>query len=485
MQGKKAYQEKLFMSFRLSDRVPEDNFYRRLNSTLDLKWLYKATKSYYGKEGQQSIDPVVFFKLILIGYFENLGSDRRIVNTVSMRMDTLLFIGYDIDEELPWHSTLSRTRQLYDKEVFKQLFQRVLTQCIDKGMVAGRRQAIDSVFIKANASMDSLVAKEILEDGLTYADTLCEQEAENKTKLNDKYRSTTDSDARVSTKSGKPSALNYLAQVSVDTGGHVITNIDVHHADKSDNQCFEEVLLQTKNNLTTNGLVIEEVLADTGYSSGAALQCLEDNNIEGYIPNKSGYKSEREGFVYDSVKDEFVCSQGAVLSFSARAPGKGGRYRKVYLSSKTDCSLCPLRAQCIGKSLTKKITVSEDSPLYDKMVRRLQTPKGKRMCRLRGSTVEPVLGTLVNFLAMKRVNTKGIEQADKCATMAASAYNLKKLMKFRESRPKTMIKVAQRAKIVQKPMFSSLYHVQREIEINAKHHFKSIQSRHTRFKQNL
>ena len=97
MQGKKQYSEQLFKSFQLSDRVPEDNFYRRLKELLDLRWLYAATKNYYGTEGQQSIDPVVFFKLILIGYLENLGSDRRIINTVSMRLDMLFFIGYDID----------------------------------------------------------------------------------------------------------------------------------------------------------------------------------------------------------------------------------------------------------------------------------------------------------------------------------------------------------------------------------------------------
>lgn len=159
MQGRKQHTEKLFLSFQLSDRVPTDNFYRKLKEMLDLKWLYKQTAKYYGSEGQQSIDPIVFFKLILIGYLENLGSDRRIINTVSMRMDMLFFIGYDIDEPLPWHSTLSRTRQLYGDDVFKQLFKQVLKQCIDKGMVAGKRQAIDSVFVKANASMDSLAEK--------------------------------------------------------------------------------------------------------------------------------------------------------------------------------------------------------------------------------------------------------------------------------------------------------------------------------------
>ena len=160
----------------MSERIPEDNFYRRLKDLLNLQWLYKETKKYYGSEGQQSIDPIVFFKLILIGYLENLGSDRRIINTVSMRMDMLYFIGYDIDEPLPWHSTLSRTRQLYGEALFKQLFKQVLKQCIEKGMVAGRRQAMDSAPVKANASMDSLKEKEVLQDGDDYTDELTSNE---------------------------------------------------------------------------------------------------------------------------------------------------------------------------------------------------------------------------------------------------------------------------------------------------------------------
>ena len=112
----------------------------------------------------RNIDPIVFLKLILIGYLENLGSDRRIIQTAQMRMDMLYFLGYDIDEELPWHFTLSRTRQLYSEEVFKQIFRKVLAQCIDKGMVSGKRQAVDSVPVKANASMNSLVRKEVLKE---------------------------------------------------------------------------------------------------------------------------------------------------------------------------------------------------------------------------------------------------------------------------------------------------------------------------------
>lgn len=482
MQGKKQYSEQLFKSFQLSQRVPEDNFYRRLKEILNLQWLYKETKKYYGTEGQQSIDPVVFFKLILIGYLENLGSDRRIINTVSMRLDMLYFIGYDIDESLPWHSTLSRTRQLYGEELFKKLFRQILKQCIDRGMVAGRRQAMDSAPVKANASMGSLKEKEVLEDGDDYTEELTSNEEEDasdkntvssarkksveqhhnwKAKAykdmpggtnersrfvsNHTHQSTTDKDARVSVKPGKPRQLNYLAQVSVDTAHHVITQIQSDYANKKDSQCFPSLLENTINNLKEEGLQIEAVLADGGYSSGEALQALEDNNIAGYIPNFGQYKPSREGFTYDKENDRYICSQGALLPFKKLKTTSLGYQVKVYRSSSKDCGNCALRSVCIGKSDFKKIDDTADKPLYDRMHARLQTLKAKRMKKLRSSTVEPVLGTLINYLSMRRVNTRGIRQANKCMLMSAVAYNLKKLLKWKERKVETAVIAMKRA----------------------------------------
>ena len=152
MQGTKDYQEKLFLNFRLSEYVPKDNFYRRLKETLDLSYLRQLTKKYYGSEGQKSIDTEVFFKLMLIGYLENINSDRQVLEIAKMRMDMLYFLGYALDEPLPWHSTLSRTRKLFGEDVFLELFRNILKLCIDKGMVSGKTQSVDSALIKANAS---------------------------------------------------------------------------------------------------------------------------------------------------------------------------------------------------------------------------------------------------------------------------------------------------------------------------------------------
>lgn len=490
MQGKKQYSEKLFTSFQLSDRVPENNFYRRLKEILNLHWLYAATKKYYGTEGQQSIDPVVFLKLILIGYFENLSSDRRIISTVSMRMDMLYFLGYDLDEPLPWHSTLSRTRQLYGEEVFKKLFGDVLKKCIDKGMVSGRRQAIDSVHVKANASMDSLTEKEILDDATLYASSLKEDDDDevnnngtDSNKDNDddsttvssaKHRrveqhhrwkekaykdmpgggekakflsnhthySTTDRDARIAVKPGKPRQMNYLGQVSVDTAHHVITCIESHYADKRDSQCLAAVVEHTLSNLAAAGLGVEEVLCDAGYSSGEALRYLEEKGITAYIPNFGQYKSEREGFTYHTEGDYYTCGKGARLEFKKIHSVHDYYAMRHYRSSSKDCKGCPLKSTCIGKSNEKKIEVSVDKPFYDRMHQRLQSAKAKRMKKLRSSTVEPVIGTLVNFLGMKRVNTRGLQQSNKCMLMAAVAYNLKKWMKFTARKANIQVQAA-------------------------------------------
>ncbi|MFT3918251.1 transposase [Cloacibacterium sp.] len=153
MQGRKHFTPQLFYELSLDMLVPEDNYYRKLLTELDLHFIYKSTQKYYGKEGQESIDPVVFFKILLVGYLNNINSDRQLIAFCSDSLSIRLYLGYDIHEQLPWHSTISRTRGLYGEEVFLNLFKQVLKMCVDKGMVRGKRQAVDSVFIKANASV--------------------------------------------------------------------------------------------------------------------------------------------------------------------------------------------------------------------------------------------------------------------------------------------------------------------------------------------
>lgn len=436
MQGKKDYSEKLFLSFQLSERVPQENFYRRLRKTLNLSYLRKITAHYYGTEGQKSIDTEVFFKLMLIGYLENINSDRKIIETAGMRLDMLYFLGYDLDEPLPWHSTLSRTRQLFGEEVFLELFRNILKMCVERGMVSGKTQAVDSAFIKANASMDSLVEREIQENSRHFFNKITKNEEDTKPqrsiKFNDNFVSTSDPDARVSQKPGKVPALNHLGIISVDTENHVICGATADFADKKDSDTVEKIVGQTIENLQDNNLQIEEIIADTGYSSGASYNYLENRNITAYIPPHGSYQPEKKGFTYIKEEDCYVCSQGKKLIFKGITENKDRKTaNRLYRTTTDNCRNCPLKKQCCNNKTYKSLSHSIDKAHYDMAHKLLTDKQGRRKMRLRSSTVEPVWGTLLHFRRLKKVYTKGNKLAGKQVLMAAAAYNLKKLLAFK------------------------------------------------------
>ena len=486
MQGHKNFQPKMMYQVNIEELVPADNFYRQLDRSLNLSFLRKETVKYYGTEGQESIDPVVFFKICLVGYLNNISSDRKLIQYCSNCLDIRLYVQYDIDESLPWHSTISRTRQLYGEEVFLSLFQKVLSLCVQKGMVRGKRQAVDSAFIKANASLDSLLERQVLEDVESYAKELNEgsefqinmageesqeqpestakngginklestNNSENysrpKSANNQKHFSPTDPDARMSVKPGKACQLNYYGQIAVDDAHHVITGAMADFADKRDSQCLPQILQQTINNLKQNEIKIEQVCADTNYSSGSALIFLEENKIDGYIPNIGSYKSTRDGFSYNLNLDQWECQRGnrAMLKFKGLRIDTNGYERKTYRSSQADCKNCPFLENCLNKNAkSKKIEESVDRPHYDKMHKKMQTRYAKRIGKIRSKTVEPVLGTLINFMNMKRVNTRGIKQVNKHVLMATMCYNLKKYLKANAKNTSTIV-VAMTQKIV-------------------------------------
>ena len=161
MQGKKPFLDQEGVRFRLSERVPPHNLYRRLAELVDWSFLYAETRALYSHTGQPSLDPVMFFKLVLVGRLENPVSDCCLVEHCTLRLDILLFLGYEVDEELPWHSTVSRTRQVFPATVFERLFDYVFAQCVAQGLVAGDTQAVDSALVKANASLETVREKQV------------------------------------------------------------------------------------------------------------------------------------------------------------------------------------------------------------------------------------------------------------------------------------------------------------------------------------
>lgn len=481
MLGQKDYQEKLFLSFSLSSRVPEDNFYRRLKNILDLQFIREMARPYYGTEGQKSIDPTVFFRIMLIGYLENMVSDRQLINHISMRMDLLYFIDYDIDEPLPWHSTISRTRKMLPNAIFEEAFDRILKLCVTSGLVAGHTQAVDSAYIKANASLDSLekkIPQESLNEHISKIKQVNDTDQEQPRRKAKKDRSTQDQktihstskqlkdldthqkwfakkeggplgsqnkqaqylsnkthyspvdpDARVAVKPGKPRQMYYMSSMSVDASSHVITHMRANYADHKDSLNLVDLVRQTQNRLKKNQLRMDTLLADAGYSNGENYKYLEDQNIEAYIPLHGQYEGTRKGFTYEPDQDRWRCSQGKYATMRKIRYQKN-HPEKHYLTKRSDCKGCPLAGKCIGKSHEKRIRITLYKEYYDRALVRAKSSRARHFKTLRQSTVEPVFGSLINHLGMRKINTRGIENANKLMLMAAMAYNLKKYMKF-------------------------------------------------------
>ena len=474
MQGRKDYTEKLFLSFQLSNRIPKENLYRRLRETLDLSFLYKDTKELYGKTGNPSIDPVVFFKLLITGYLENITSDRKLVEHCCMRMDVLYFLGFDIDEDLPWHSTISRTRQLYPESLFGTLFNKVFALCVDSGMVSGHAQAVDSAPIKANASMESVVPKmpatsignhlkKVSEEnggttkkhGKTVSPARVSAPAHELKRVEKHHRNLRDNpvgpagashkkarllsnkthynphdpDARISVKPGKARKLNYHCSMAVDTAEGVISHIQADFADGRDSQYLTDISLQVQNRLRKNELIMTDLLADAGYSNGSNYNFLEQGKVTGWIPVFGKYKPEIEGFPYNKEKDEYSCPMNRPLPFKGFHTNRDGSVLKSYWAAPKDCKACPMKSQCAPNTKSKKITRTVYDEQYLRAYGRQHSKRVKQMKLLRQSTVEPVFGSLTQFYGLRKIGVLGKDGAHKVMLMAAIAFNLKKYLK--------------------------------------------------------
>ena len=467
MQSKKHFTDKVVTRFRLSERVPAHTFYCQLAELVDWTFLYEETQGLYSHTGQPSLDPVVFFKLVLVGRLENLISDRRLMEHCALRLDILYFLGCEVDEELPWHSTVSRTRQLFPATIFERLFDHVFAQCVAAGLVAGDTQAVDSAPVKANASLQSVVPKQVAGSSApSLADPtsdscpvpapgssimapahqlryLATHQATRATQApgaqhpkarllsNKTHYSPTDPEARISSKPGKARALNYLCRLAVDTAKGIISHVQADFADSRDSVYLSVLTQRIQQRLTANDLQVHNLLADTGYSTGSNDACLEQRGITPWIPVHGLYKPETEGFPYDPQADRFTCPAGKHVTFQKYTTDANGSWQKMYRAIYQDGKQCPRKPICVPKSQCRQITRSAYDAAYRRALTRQRSPQGQRLKRLRHSTVEPVFGSLIHHYGLRRISMRGKAGAHKAMLLAAMAYNLKKLLKHR------------------------------------------------------
>jgi transposase len=445
-QGRKHQPEpSLFVAgTELYRHIPRDHFYVRLDRSLDLAFIYDLTRPLYAEtRGRPSLDPVVFFKAMLVGFFENVVYDTELEYRIADSLTLRKFLGYALDERTPDESTLRKTRQKMPEAVFDQVFRKVLDQCQAAGLLKGRVVGTDSTQIDANASMDSLKHKTL---GCTYeayvlalrrqdqpdasredAKTADQKRGAGKASNRD-WESCTDPEARVMQHNDGHTHLSYRVDTTVDLETGVIVTAGAELADVSDQADFLLRVDEAEMALAERGLELTVVVADKGHHSGENLAGLEERGLVGLISSprrESGAPGfQRVNFIYDPETDTFRCPAEKTLRRQKNREAVSQRYR----ARGSDCRECPHFGVCTqspaGRSLS--VPVHEEVLLANR--ERVHAAENRPLLSIRRQRGEAPFGYFKGYGGLRRFAGRGLNYAQKKTLIAATGWNLLRLL---------------------------------------------------------
>lgn len=292
-------------------RSPGHVFYVKLNELLAEAgfdpWVETLCRPYYAETGRPGIPPGIYFRMLLVGYFEGIGSQRGIAWRCADSLSLRKFLGMAANEESPDHSSLSVIRERLPHEVHEAVFEWVLTLAREKKMLNGKTLGVDSTTLEANAAMKSIVRKDTGEDWQAYLTTLMreagaigpedkptveelkrfDKSRKNKTVSNEEWESPTDPDSRITKMKDGTTHLAYKAEHAVDLETEMIVAAEIYHADQSDTCTLEDTVNMAQLHLRESGsdVDVQEAVADKGYHSNEVLETFaEETPYRTYIP---------------------------------------------------------------------------------------------------------------------------------------------------------------------------------------------------------
>ena len=349
------FQPKLFYHHvNLEKRVPHSHILRKIQGTIDFDFIYREVKDTYGDNGNVSVPPPVILKMMLLLVLYNVRSERELMATIPLRMDWLWFLGYDLDDEIPNHSVLSKARARWGVNAFKGFFERIVWQCVEAGLVDGSKLFLDTSLIDADASNNSVVdthsLKRYLKRGYRQLETrLDDLGAQKTTPANSRFISTTDPDASVTRQGSGKSKLRYKTHRSVDPHCEVITATKVTPGSTDDGEVLGEMVAIHEDNTQRS---VDTVVADSKYGTIDNFLLCHDLGIMAHIPSLeethrgSGRQKgifPKEAFSYHPDTDTFTCPAGHLLK---RRHYHKKRNHYEYKAPSERCARCELREHC-------------------------------------------------------------------------------------------------------------------------------------------
>jgi transposase len=456
----------------LEELVPPTHFYRHLEAKLDLSFVRDWTQGLYAERGRPSIDPVVFFKLQLVMFFEDIRSERKLIETVWLNLAHRWYLGYTLDEALPDHSSLTRIRQRLGIEIFQRFFEQVVDLCQQAGLVWGRELYFDATKVEANAGIPSLIPR-FYYDATTHVADLFQDEADAPSqadtalpagivplptdpagvpaegdppwrlleerrldphrpshrgyrRTNDFRVSPTDPDASPMWDWGAI-RLGYHDHYVVDGGKRrIILAALVTPADVMESQAMRDLLWRV---CFRRKIWPHSVTGDAKYGTTENIVAIEDAGIRAYVPlTDFAHRTDfygQDDFVFDPERDEYRCPEGQILRRYATKRTEGV---VAYRGEAAVCNACPVKAQCTTSNHGRKVQRSFYVDYLERVRGYHETEAYKKAIRKRQVWVEPLFAEAKEWHGLRRLRLRGLMNANIQGLLIAAGQNLKRFL---------------------------------------------------------
>jgi len=464
----------------LDDLIPADHFYRHLERVLDLGFVRDLVRASYAGIGRPSIDPVVFFKLQVVRFFEGLRSERQLMRVVADRLSLRWYLGYDLTEPLPDHSSLTRIRHRLGVEVFARFFERVVDLCQDAGLIWGQELFVDATKVRASADVDTLVPRFAYEAKAHVAGLFGDEPPEPsgdtapppaaadlpagivrlptaaaadrpsvphdppwsllEQRRLDPTRPAIDGDERTSgwrvsptdpdatpMRTGGTTRLGYHDHDVVDGGkARIILAALVTPADVMENVPLRDLLWRV---CFRRKLRPHHVTGDTTYGTAENIVALEDQGIRAYVPlpdfdtRTPFYGASR--FTYDTERDAYRCPQGQPL------PRRKTKYTEdvvVYRADAATCNACAVKAACTVSDRGRIVHRSFYADYLEKVRGYHATEAYRKAMGKRKVWIEPLFAEAKDWHGLRRFRLRGLTNVNIEGLLVAAGQNLKRLL---------------------------------------------------------
>lgn len=439
------YKQGQFEFVYIENLVPQDHLLRKIKNYIDFSFIHEKVRHLYCQDnGRPCIDPVVLFKMLFIGYLYGIRSERQIVREVEVNIAYRWFLGLSLTDKVPHHSTISqnRRRKFNNTDIFQEIFDEIVLQAIQKGLIEGKELFTDSTFLKANANKNKFNRKKIKKSTLKYIQQLDQavkedrkkhdkkplKEKEPVEKTSETRISTTDPESGFMVRDGKPRGFYYLDHVTVDGKLNLITDVHVTPGNVHDSVPYIDRL---DRQIKRFGFEVEAVALDAGYLTAPICHELHERDIFSVIAHRR-YRPNKEFFHKWQYKyyPEFgcyICPAGQKLNY--RTTNREG-YRE-YVSKPEICANCTHLPRCThSKNHTKVITrhVWEEDKEWVRQNR--LSERGKALYKRRKETIERSFADAKELHGLRYARYRGRAKVTEQCLLIAACMNMKKIANY-------------------------------------------------------